>query len=147
MYCGSHVPHIQSRIRQILNTAKQPKRIVLQCGGNDTERQSAETVCARIETLRGNIRRLCPNSDILINKVPPQGNHQKVLRTIEKLNASLDQRYRYDEHVEIIDVCPKASHFFRRDMVHFNAKGVSQFAENLADSLSIFYGWDKRMWI
>ena len=93
-------------------------------------------MCAPIETLVGDNRRLCPNSEILINKVPPRGNHQKVLRTVDKLNECLDQRYRYDEHVEIIDACPNAPHFFRRDMVHFNAKGVSQFAENLADSLS-----------
>ena len=104
-------------------------------------------MCAGIETLVGDIRRLCPNSDILINKVPPRGNHRKVLRTIDKLNACLDQRYRYDEHFEIIDVCPKAPHFFCRDMVHFNAKGVSQFAENLANKLSFFYERDKTMWI
>ena len=120
---------------------------MLQCGGNDIERQSAETVCTRIETLVGDIRRLCPNSDILISKVPHRGRNQKVLNTVDKLNACLDQRYRCDEHVEIIDVCPKSPHFFRRDMVHFNAKGVSQFAENLADILSNFYWWDKRMWL
>ena len=147
MYRGAQVPHIQSQIRHILNPGKQPKRVVLQCGGNDIERQSAETVCTRIETLVGDIRRLCPNSDILINKVPPRGRNQKVLNTVDKLNACLDRRYRCDEHVAIIDVCPKSPHFFRRDMVHFNAKGVSQFAENLADILSNFYWWDKRMWL
>ena len=122
-------------------------RIVLQCGGNDAERQPAEVISARIESLVDDIRRLCPMSDILINKTQPRGNNPKVLNNINKLNASLESRYNGDEHVQVIDVCPKAPELYRKDMVHFNSKGSFKYATQLADNLSSFHMWDNKMWI
>ena len=51
MYRGATVPDLQSRVKNILNSYGKPDRIVLQCGGNDAERQPAEVVTTRIETL------------------------------------------------------------------------------------------------
>ena len=117
------------------------------CGGNDAERQPAEVISTRIESLVHDIRRLCPMSDIIINKVPPRGNSQKLNNNIKKLNSCLDHRYRCDNHVQVIDVCPKSPQFYRRDLVHFNSKGSFQFAKQLADCLSNFYWTDRKMWI
>ena len=58
MYRGATVPDLQSRVKNILNSHEKPDRIVLQCGGNDAERQPAEVVTTRIETLVHNIKRL-----------------------------------------------------------------------------------------
>ena len=120
---------------------------MLQYGGNDAERQPAEVVSARIETLVHDIKRLSPSSDIVINKVPPRGTNYKVLNNIQKLNSCLDHRYSTDGRVHIIDVCPKSSQCFRKDLVHFNSKGSFEFAKQLAEELSNFYLLDRRMWI
>ena len=147
VYRGATVPVLQSRVRHILTSRDQPDQIVLHCGGNDAERQPADVVTARIETLVHAIRRLSPRSDIIINKVPPRGNNKKVLDNIQRLNSSLDLLYHGDDHVKIIDVCPKSHQFYRRDLVHFNSKGSFMFAEQLADKLSNFYWLEKQMWI
>ena len=147
MYRGATVPVLQNRIRHVLNSREQPEKVVLQCGGNDAERQPAEVISTRIESLVHDIRRLCPMSDIIINKVPPRGNSQKLNNNIKKLNSCLAHRYRCDNHVQVIDVCPKSPQFYQRDLVHFNSKGSFQFAKQLADCLSNFYWTDRKMWI
>ena len=147
MYRGATVPVIQNRIKHILNSRQQPERVVLQCGGNDAERQPAEVISTRIESLVHDIKRICPTSDIIINKVPPRGKNQKVLNNIKRLNSSLEYRYQGDENVQVIDVCPKAPQFYRKDLTHFNFRGSFQFAKQLSDHLSNFHWLDRRMWI
>ena len=147
MYRGATVLVLQNRLKHILDIRNQPDRIVLQCGGNDAERQPAEVVSARIETLVHDIKRLSPSSDIVINKVPPRGTNYKVLNNIQKLNSCLDHRYSSDGRVHIIDVCPKSSQCFRKDLVHFHSRGSFEFAKQLAEELSNLYLLDRKMWI
>ena len=45
------VPVIQNHIKHIFNSRQQPERVVLQCGGNDAERQPAEVISIWIESL------------------------------------------------------------------------------------------------
>ena len=147
MYRGATLPVLQNRVKHVLNCHDQPERIVLQCGGNDAETQPAAVVTTRIETLVHDIKRLSPKSDIMINKIPPRGYNRKVLSNIEKINSNLENRYQNDDAVHIIDVCPKAIQCYRKDLVHFNSKGSFEFATCLAERLSNFPWWEKKMWI
>ena len=147
MYPGATLPVLQNRIKHILNCHDQPERIVLQCGGNDAEKQPAAVVSTRIESLVHDIRRISPKSDIMINKIPPRGRSRKVLNNIEKINSEIHNRYRNDDAVHIIDVCPKAIQCYRTDLVHFNSKGSYQFATHLAEKLSNFQWGGRKMWI
>ena len=147
MYRGATVPVLQNRVKHILNSRNQPERIVLQCGGNVAERQPAAVVSARIETLVHDIKRLSPTSDILINKIPPRGCNRRVLNNIDRINSALDKRYQNDDAVRVIDVCPKAFDCYHKDLVHFNFKGSHVFATRLAEQLSNFAWWDRKMWI
>ena len=146
MYRGATVPVLQNRVKHILNCRNQPERIVLQCGGNDAEQQPAIVVSAHIETLVHDIKRLSPGSDILINKIPPRGRNQKVLNNVEKINSA-PKRYQNDVVVQIIDICPKAFECYRKDLVHLNSKGSHVFATRLAEQLSNFSWWERKMWI
>ena len=50
MYRGADIPTIQSRIPNILTPDVNPKRIILQVGGNDATKRSAESIAARYES-------------------------------------------------------------------------------------------------
>ena len=147
MYRGATVPDLQSHIKYIMNSHEKPDRIVLQCGGNDAERQPTEVVTTRIETLVHTIKRLCPTSGIIINKIPPRGTDNKILSKIEVINSSLDNHYCNDVLVEIINACSTSLRFYRSDFVHFNPKGAYQFAKQLADTISNFTWRERRKWI
>ena len=82
IYRGATVFAIQNRIKHIFNSRQQPERVVLQCGGSDAERQPAEVISTHIESLVHDIKRICPKSNIIINKVPPRDKNQKVLNNI-----------------------------------------------------------------
>ena len=90
-------------------------------------RQPAEVISTRIESLVHDIKRLYPTNDVIINKVPPRDKDQKVLNNIKKLYSCLDYRCQCDNFVEVVDVCPKAPQFYRKDLTHCNAKGSFQF--------------------
>ena len=101
--------------------------------------------CIDIKHVR--IKRLSQSSDIIINRVTPRGNNKKVIINMQRLSSCLDQRFRADDHVHIVDVYPKSYHFYHGDLVHFNSRGSFLFAEQLADKLSNFYLLDRKMWI
>ena len=138
---------LQNPVKHILDSSNQPNKIFLQCGDNDAERQPADVVSGRIDTLVHDIKRLSQSSDIIINRVTPRGNNKKVIINMQRLSSCLDQRFRADDHVHIVDVYPKSYHFYHGDLVHFNSRGSFLFAEQLADKLSNFYLLDRKMWI
>ena len=70
MYRGADIPTIQSRIPYTLTPGVRPRYIVLQIAGNDATKQSSPVILARYETLIGDIWRRCPETIILLSKVP-----------------------------------------------------------------------------
>ena len=56
MYRGATVPVLQDRMKHILKSRNQPERIVLPCGGNHTEQQTAAVASSHIESLVHDIK-------------------------------------------------------------------------------------------
>ena len=130
-YAGTHIPHIRSRLKGIFNPSYQPQSVILQCGGNDLEAQPVDRVAFQFECLINDVRRLCPNARIIVNKIPLRRGKASILRKITAMNAHLEKM----SNVLCIDACPKALEYFRRDMVHFNKDGIQQYAATLAGCL------------
>ena len=130
-YAGTHIRHIRSRLKGIFNPSYQPQRVILQCRGNDLEAQPVDRVVFQYECLINDVRRLCPNARIIVNKIPLRRGKASILRKITAMNAHLEKM----SNVQCIDACPKALEYFRRDMVHFNKDGIQQYAATLARCL------------
>ena len=65
-YTGSEIPHIRSRIKDIIPTHNRPNHIILQCGGNDAETRAAQSVIGQYDSLISEVRRHCPHAHVSI---------------------------------------------------------------------------------
>ena len=137
-YPGATIPHIRSRLKHILSPHKQPREIVLQCGGNDLESQPADKVSHQYDCLIEDVRKLCPNSIIITSNVPPRGRKTSTLKKIDLLNVHLANKSDCENNITNIDVCPTMPVYFSNDQVHFNNRGANMYARNLAQSLINF---------
>ena len=137
-YPGTRIEHIRSRIPHILSGDRQPKQVVLQCGGNDAETETADCVMRNYDSLINDVRHCCPNASIVVCTVPPRGEKRDVMDNIDTLNTYLDQRATCGDNVWCIDVCHKSLKMYRKDKVHFNNEGLKFYARALARQLSNF---------
>ena len=137
-YPGTKIEHIRGRIPHILSGDRQPKQVVLQCGGNDAETEAADSVMRNYDSLINDVRHFCPNASIVVCTVPPRGDKRDVLDNIDTLNTYLYQRATCGDNVWCIDVCHKSLKMYRKDKVHFNNEGLKFYARALARQLSNF---------
>ena len=138
MYRGADIPTIQSRIPNILTPGVKPKRIILQVGGNDATKRSAESIGARYESFITDISRRCPQTTVILSKVPPRRGTARTMQTLHEINNAMDNFADCFQNVCTIDVCPVSIAHFKKDCTHFNANGLALYATNLAMHLRNF---------
>ena len=138
-YPGCDIPHIRSRIRHIISPHNQPAHILLQCGGNDAEYVAASHVIHEYESLINEVRKCSPNATITLCAIPPRRDNAVVLNAIDAINGWMKRRASSGDNVYFIKTCPNLLTSFKRDMVHFNAKGLHFYARRIATYLVNFY--------
>ena len=144
-YTGSRIPEIRSRIPHLLPCDNQPRRVVLQLGGNDAELQPSSEVTKQYDSLIGEIQQRCPRASIILSKIPPRKKNKDVLKNISRVNAYLQHRATEGDDVSTFDICPHDPAMFRKDLVHFNAKGCRVYANQMHDKLSNFTRFSPQM--
>ena len=137
-YPGRDIPYLRSRLQNIISQQDQPERIIIQCGGNDAERVSVNHVTHAYEGLLSDVRRLCPRTKIILCTIPPRGNNASVLQKIDSINTWMKRRARPGDGLYCIEASPQSPWFFRKDMTHFNARGLNVYAKRLSGHLSNF---------
>ena len=128
-YPGRDIPYIRGRIHKIVSKQNPPERIILQCGGNDAERVPADRVIFEYDGLVSEVRRCCPRAQVILSTIPSRGNKANVHHNIDTINSWLKRRSQYGDGVFCIDVCPRLPGHFKRDMTHFNSKGLNFYAK------------------
>ena len=137
-YPGRDIPYLRSRLQNIISQQDQPERIIIQCGGNDAERVAVNHVTHEYEGLLSDVRRLCPRAQILLCTIPPRGNKASVLQNIDSINTWMKRRARPGDGLYCFEASPHSPWFFRKDMTHFNARGLNFYAKRLSGHLSNF---------
>ena len=138
MYRGADIPTVQNRIRHVISSRTNPKCIVLQVGGNDATKQPVNRIVCRYESLIRDIQRHCPQSSIILSKVPPRRGSARTMSAINEINTNIDKFADSMTNVYSISVCPVSIAHFRKDCTHFNVSGMDIYARNLATELRNF---------
>ena len=138
-YPGRDIPYIRSRIPYIVPLHTPPRQIVLQCGGNDAENHEAGHATSQYECLLNEVKQHCPNARIIISTIPPRGNNAMALNNITSINTWLKHRADRGDGVHTIEACPVSPWLFKRDMVHFNSKGLVLYAKRLNSHIQNFH--------
>ena len=137
-YAGAEIPLIRSRVPNIFPSSNLPTCVVLQCGGNDSERRSAEAVIQQYDALIDDVQYYCPTAHIVISKVPLRGNNTDISRKINEINKYLENRATRGDGVIFIDACPQSLSMFKKDLVHFNSRGMRFYAQSMCNNLTNF---------
>ena len=119
-------------------TNQLPTCVVLQCGGNDSERRSAEAVIQQYDALIDDVQYYCPTAHIVISKVPLRGNNTDISSKINEINKYLENRATRGDGVIFIDACPQSLSMFKKDLVHFNSRGMRFYAQSMCNNLTNF---------
>ena len=98
----------------ILTPGTNPKYIILQVGGNDATKRPAASIAARYESLVANNKRRCPQSTVIISKVPPRKGTMLTMSTINEINKVLDKLAERSQNVYSTDVCPTSIFHFKK---------------------------------
>ena len=85
-------------------------------------------------------KRQCPQSSVIISKVPPRKGTMRTMSTINEINKALDKVAERSHNVYSIDVCPTSIFHFEKDCTHFNANGLSSYADKIVTQLRNFQG-------
>ena len=133
IYRGAHLDLIRERVPHIFSkdVSKQPDKILLLGGGNDAEESSVDRTINSYDGLVRDIRKLCPQSKIIISAIPPRKDSNIINKRIKEVNEYLYDRGQRNDFVEFVDVVPTESNLFTKKKVHFNSEGKSIFASRL----------------
>ena len=82
------------------------------------------------------IRRICPQTKIIISSIPPRKNNRAINSKIRQVNDYLNDRGKRKDNVSFVDVVPTEPQYFTGKKVHFNDKGKSLFASGLKPFLT-----------
>ena len=69
--------------------------VVLQCGGNDVEKQPSNEVTKEYDCLIGDIQQRCPRASIILSKIPPRRHNKDVLNKIIRVNTYLQYKFSF----------------------------------------------------
>ena len=139
-YPGCEIPLIMERISGIFSERYQPETVVLQCGGNDlaNHRPTAQVV-QQLDILVQEVRRCCPYSIIVVNKIPLRGHDERLLHEIALVNTFISNMAREKKNNNYCcDPSPKMFKYFSKDEVHFNHSGKQVYVYELAKFLTNF---------
>ena len=136
---GAHLPLIRDRLDTILVPGKIPKNIVIQAAGNDVGHNRTDLVVKEYDKLIKDLRSRCPYSKIWLCKVPRRLQLSWLYSEIAKINTFLEHS-NHGKNVKFIDSCPEfGPRYFKKDMVHFNNKGVQVYGDKIACSVINFH--------
>ena len=125
-------PTIQSRVPYILTPDMRPRYVMLQVARNDGTKQLSPVILTRYETLIGDIKRRCPETVIVLSKVPPRRGTARTMATICEISTQLDIFGERMNNVFAVDIFQKSVEHFRKNRTHFS---VTHFADKLASCL------------
>ena len=133
IYRGAQLDLIRERVPHIFpkDVSKQPDNILLLGGGNDAEESSVDRTINSYDGLVRDIRKLCPQSKIIISAIPPRKDSNIINKRIKEVNEYLYDRGQRNDFVEFVDVVPTESNLFTKKKVHFTSEGKSVFASRL----------------
>ena len=137
-YAGAEIPLIRSRVPHIFPRSNQPTCVVLQCGGNDSEKRSADEVIKQYDALINDVQYHCPTAHIALSKIPLRGNNADIWNKIDQINGYLENRATRGDGVMFIDACPQSLSMFRKDLVHFSSRGMRFYAQSMYNKLTNF---------
>ena len=147
IFPGTCLDFLQDGATEILDSKYQPKNIVIQGGGIDSDQSTAPAIMAKYKRLIKTVRLAAPSSRICISAIPLRSHHKnKNLpkyktsdNRINILNLSLKSFAEKQKNIEFIDICPKESKLFERDGIHMNINGKREYAENLVNNINYFH--------
>ena len=150
VYAGAHIPLIRSRVPYILPKDNAPITIVLQCGGDDADKQNPDRIIAQYEGLIQDIRQQRPNAEILPSTIPTLHGKRETFKRINRVNDYLRERSARNDCVQLLDVVPKQPRYFVKDQICLNRNGKKLYVSNIVTSLSnitslmdsVWYVWD-----
>ena len=107
-YCfpGAQLPQIRNRLSKLIVPGKIPKNIVVQAGGNDIENHRTDLVVREFDKLIRTLTSQCPDSNIMLCKVPCRSPFPWLHDEIAKVNTFLANSF-YGNKVTCIDLCPE----------------------------------------
>ena len=129
-YPGSDIPYLRGRIRHIISPQNQPAHVLRQCGGNDATHVTSDQVIHEYKALIKEVRQCSPNSIITLCAIPPRKDNAILLNTIAAINDWMKHRAARGDGVYFVKACPQSPTLFKRDKVHFNAKGLHVYARH-----------------
>ena len=137
-YPGATIPFLRKRVLNVLKPSNEPQTIHLLGGGNDCTESNVKVRDVKNEYSRllDDVKQRCPNSTIFINQIPPRPDHNTA---ISALNSRLKHLCDPKNDIYFVDACPKTKEYFIEDLVHFNGKGVSFYADRLVDAMTNFH--------
>ena len=132
-YGGHKIDLIRDRVPHLFSkdVTKQPDKILVLAGGNDAEETTADRTMNSYEGLVRDIRKVCPQSKILISSIPPRKNDNIINNKIKEVNEYLADRGQRNDNVQFVDVVPKEPKYFTSKKVHFKPIGISLLASRL----------------
>ena len=138
MYPGCELPVLRDRVPAIFSGDFNPDVVVLQCAGNDLANgHPVAEVVQQLDSLIHDIKSRCPDADIIVNKIPPRGHNNELLKNIEMVNEYIsDMSKAKGSRVFSSDACPKSFRYYRKDEIHFNHKGKQFFAQEMLKVLN-----------
>ena len=137
-YPGALLPRLRESIRRNIKPSNAADQIVICGGGNDCEKYPLDLVQNEFVSLLQETRRLAPDSNIVICRIPYRKHNKQLNDKIDSLNSFLDG-ISYNSHaIEIVDTRPTFPSMFSKDKIHFNEEGKRYFGNKLACELINF---------
>ena len=133
-YCfrGAQLPQIRNRLSTLIVPGKIPKNIVVQAGGSDVENHRTDLVVREFDKLIRTLKSQCPQSNTMLCKVPCRSPFPWLHDEIAKVNTFLANSF-CGSKVTCIDLCPEfVPRYFKKDMIHFNRKGLQVYGNKMA---------------
>ena len=97
-----------------------------------------QEVIKQYNKLIDEIKTVCPDSTITINRIPIRGKNQQTIINIAKINTFFGNRGKRTDRVVCGNFCPDNNRRHKRDLVHFNEEGSDLFARNMLTYLRKF---------
>ena len=115
-YPSCEIPLITEHISGIFTERYQPNTVILQCGCNDlaNHRPTAQVI-QQLDILVRKVRRCCPHSIIVVNKISLCGHDERLLHEITLVNAFISSMaWDKKNNIYCCDPSPKILSIFQK---------------------------------
>ena len=137
-YSGAELPYMRSRVSHVISQDNPPQQIFIQGGGNDCEKHKPHEVSVEYNKLINEIKRVSPDTQILVGKIPKRHFNLNLHDRIEKVNWYLERKSDVDNSVSFVDACPDFPLHFNNSHVHFRKSGHDIYANKVACAMINF---------